>query len=61
MSDRKKTRPYMAVCTPMSRTRAARPANCSCSMSGRPNSLTSRAPETLKRSVIVLFIWALRL
>ena len=29
-------------------------------VSGRPNSLTSRAPDTLKRSVMVLFIWALR-
>ena len=37
----------------MSRTRAARPANTWLSSSGWPNSLTSIAPATLKRSVIV--------
>ena len=45
--------PYMAVTTPMSRTRAARPANTSVSWSGFPNSLTSIAPATLNRSVMV--------
>ena len=49
----KNARPYMAVTTPMSRTRAARPENTSASSPGRPNSLTSIAPATLKRSVIV--------
>ena len=50
--------PYSAVTTPMSRTRAARPANTSASSPGRPNSLTSMAPATLKRSVMVEPIWA---
>ena len=54
-----KKRAYMAWVTPMSRTRPAFCSNSSRSWAGRPNSLTSRAPETLKRSVIVLFIWAL--
>ena len=45
--------PYMAVTTPMSRTRAARPANTSLSCRGLPNSLTSIAPATLNRSVMV--------
>ena len=53
VSATKKTWPYMAVVTPMSRTRAARPAKTSASSSGRPNSLTSIAPATLKRSVMV--------
>ena len=54
----KNTEPYMAVLTPMSRTRAARSANTSSSSRGRPNSLTSMAPATLKRSVMVEPIWA---
>ena len=45
----------------MSRTRAARPRNDASSSAGRPNSLTSSAPATLNRSVIVAFIDALRL
>ena len=45
--------PYIAVTTPMSRTRAARPANTPASSRGRPNSLTSIAPATLNRSVMV--------
>ena len=49
----KNTRPYMAVTTPMSRTLAARPEKTSASSPGRPKSLTSIAPATLKRSVIV--------
>src|ERR1700753_3244335 len=49
----KKTWPYRAVLMPMSRTRAARPANTSSSSRGRPNSLTSMAPATLNRSVMV--------
>ncbi len=55
----KNTRPYMAVVMPMSRTRPAFSRNALSSASGRPNSLTSRAPETLKRSVIELVICAL--
>ncbi len=55
-----KNRAYMAWVTPMSRTRPAFCSNSSRSSSGRPNSLTSRAPETLNRSFMVLFIWALR-
>ena len=51
----------MAEVTPMSRTRPARWRNDSNSSVGRPNSLTSRAPDTLNRSVMVLFIDALRL
>ncbi len=48
-----KTRPYMAEDTPISRTRPALRAKASDSTSGRPNSFTSRAPATLKRSVMV--------
>ena len=55
-----KNRAYIAWVTPMSRTRAAFCSNSDRSWWGRPNSLTSRAPATLKRSVMVLFIWALR-
>src|SRR5579864_3644375 len=47
------TLPYMAWVTPMSLTLAARPAKTRLSSSGLPNSLTSMAPATLKRSVIV--------
>ena len=56
-----KNRAYMAWVTPMSRTRPALLSKASRSSFGRPNSLTSRAPDTLKRSFMVLFIWALRL
>ncbi len=59
VSETKKTRPYIALVMPMSRTRPALSRNEVSSTSGRPNSLTSSAPETLKRSVIVLVIWAL--
>ena len=45
---------------PISRTRPARSWKPSVSSSGRPNNLTNWAPETLKRSVIVAFIEALR-
>ena len=45
--------PYMAVVTPISLTLAARPANTRASSAGWPNSLTSIAPATLKRSVMV--------
>ncbi len=47
------TRPYMACTTPMSRTRAAFPPNPRTSSAGRPKILTSSAPETLNRSVMV--------
>ncbi len=50
----------IAMRIPMSRTRRARPANSDASSCGRPNSLTSRAPETLKRSVICELISAFR-
>ncbi len=56
----KKNRAYIAWVTPMSRTRPARRSNVDVSSRGRPNSFTSRAPETLKRSVIVVFISAFR-
>ena len=55
-----KKRAYMAWVTPMSRTRPALRSKVSRSSPGRPNSLTRRAPDTLKRSFMVLFIWALR-
>ena len=42
----------MAIETPASRTAAARTAYSSSSRRGSPNSLTSSAPATLKRSVI---------
>ncbi len=54
----KNTRPYIAERMPVSRTRAARPANVSISSWARPNSLTSCAPATLNRSVICAFISA---
>ena len=54
------TREYMALRTPMSRTRPARRAKSRASSSWRPNSLTSRAPATLNRSVMVSFMEALR-
>ncbi len=49
----KNTEPYIDWVTPMSRTRPARSAKTSDSSRGRPNSLTSIAPATLKRSVMV--------
>ena len=52
-------RVYMALFTPMSRTRPALSRELVRSWSGRPNSFTSRAPDTLKRSVMVAFIAAL--
>ncbi len=54
-----KTRVYSAWVTPMSRTRVARCSNRRDSARGSPKSLMSNAPETLNRSVIVVFIWAL--
>ena len=51
-----KVRATIAQRTPMSRTAAARRENSCASSRGRPNSLTSKAPDTLKRSVIVVFI-----
>ena len=54
------TREYMALRTPMSRTRPARSEKSPASSSCRPNSFTSSAPATLNRSVMVLFIEALR-
>ena len=53
------TRPYMAWVTPMSRTRPAAERNGPSGSSGRPKSLTSSAPATLKRSVIVVEVTAL--
>ena len=53
------TREYIAVVMPMSRTRPARSAKLSRSRSWLPNSFTTSAPATLKRSAIVLFIDAL--
>ena len=44
----------------MSRTRAARELNDSDSSGALPNSLTSSAPATLNRSVMVAFIDAFR-
>jgi hypothetical protein len=51
--------PYIACVTPMSRTRPARSLNTRVSAGGSPKSFTKRAPETLKRSLIVVFISAL--
>ena len=51
--------PYIAVVMPMSRTLAAFPRNICASSRGRPNSLTSIAPATLNRSVIIEPISAL--
>ena len=56
----KNVRLYSAVLTPMSRTRPARSPNSSTSWSWRPNSLTSIAPATPKRSVMVVFMDAFR-
>jgi hypothetical protein len=46
----------MALFTPMSRTRAARLLKLFDSPAGRPNSFTTSAPATLKRSAMVVFI-----
>ncbi len=59
VSETKNTWPYMTWTTPMSRTLRARLPNASDSSRGRPNSLTSSAPATLKRSVIIEPISAL--
>jgi hypothetical protein len=56
----KKVREYIADWMPMSRTRSARSPKRLASASGRPKSLTSNAPATPKRSVIVAFIFASR-
>ena len=58
VSATKKTLPSMAAFTPMSRTLPALSRNWPSSTSGRPKSLTSNAPATLNRSVIVVFICA---
>jgi hypothetical protein len=52
---------YIAWLTPMSRTRPAFSSNIRTSRIGWPNSLTSSAPATLKRSLIIEVIEALRL
>ena len=49
----------MAERMPVSRTAVARRPNIAFSRSRSPNSLTSIAPDTLKRSVICVFIAAL--
>ena len=51
-----KVRLYIALRMPMSRTRPARSLNASDSRVRLPNSFTSNAPETLKRSVIWVFM-----
>ena len=56
----KKMRLYMAEVTPMSRTRPALASNVPVSARGWPNNFTSKAPATLKRSLMVVFISALR-
>ena len=56
----KNVRPYSAERMPVRRTASARWANDRSSSAVRPNSFTSRAPDTLNRSVIVAFIEALR-
>ena len=61
ISAAKNTRPYIAVRTPISRTRAALPANDASSSTGRPKIFTSSAPATLNRSVIIEFMAAPRL
>ena len=57
----KKTWLYMPDVTPMSRTRPARSAKPASSSAGRPKSLVRRAPATLKRSLMVAVMAALRL
>ena len=53
------TRPSSAARTPVSRTPSARWSKASRSRPPEPNSFTSVAPATLKRSVIWVFIAAL--
>ncbi len=55
----KKIRPYIAWRMPMSRTSPALPRNSFSSRSRLPNSITSSAPATLKRSFIIVFMVAL--
>ena len=55
------TRVYMACVIPMSRTRPAFSSKLRISRMGSPNSFTRSAPATLKRSVIIETIFALRL
>ncbi len=55
------TRVYMACVTPMSRTRPALSSKLWISRMGSPKSFTRSAPATLKRSVIIEVILALRL
>ncbi len=50
----KNTRPYIACLMPMSRTWPAFSAKPRDSSSRRPKSLTSSAPDTLNRSVMVV-------
>ena len=52
---------YIAWVTPMSRTRPAFSSKVRTSRIGWPNSFTTRAPATLKRSLIIEVIDALRL
>ena len=56
----KNVRPSSADLIPATRTPSARAAKLRSSSLPRPKSFTSRAPATLKRSVIVVFIEALR-
>ena len=51
-----KKRPFMAIRTETSRTAPARVANWSCSSASRPNRVTSSAPLTLNRSVMLVDI-----
>ncbi len=52
------TREIMAILTPLSATARAGRAKVACSVAWSPNSFTSSAPETEKRSVIVADISA---
>ncbi len=52
---------YMACVTPMSRTRPAFSSKLWISRRGCPNRRTSSAPATLKRSVMIEVMAALRL
>jgi hypothetical protein len=60
-SDAMNTVVYIAWVTPMSRTRPAFSSKLWISRSGCPKSRTSSAPATLKRSVIIDVMRALRL
>ena len=53
VSETRKILAYIAVVTPMSRTRAALPAKSFDESCVRPKTLARTAPATLKRSVIV--------